>query len=56
MGQDQGGGVVLEGPSDHLPRVHAGAIDGAAEQLFELDDPMTVVQKQTGEDLVGIMA
>ena len=34
MGQNQGSGVVGQGAAYHLPRVYAGAIDGAVKQLF----------------------
>jgi hypothetical protein len=36
--------------------MHARAVDGAAEQLAILDDPVAVVQEEAGEDLVRIDA
>jgi hypothetical protein len=41
---------------DHLPRVHARAVDGAAEQLVERDEAVPVVQVQAAEDLVRAIA
>lgn len=44
VGEDQRRRVVLECGAHHFPRRHAGAVDGAAEQLFESDDPVPVVR------------
>ncbi len=41
---DDGGTVPLEGALDHLARMHAGPVNGAAKQLLELDQPVPVVE------------
>ena len=41
---DHGGGVPLQSLLDHLARMHARPVDRAAEQLFEVDQTVTVVE------------
>ncbi len=47
MSDDQGGGVLLQGELHDLAGVHAGAIDRAAEELLELDQPVALVEIET---------
>ncbi len=54
MGENDSRGVVEKHPPHHLPRMDAGPVDSAAEQLLEADDTMTVVQEQAGEHLAGV--
>ena len=42
-----GRGIALQRDLDDFARVHAGTIDGAAEQLLELNQSMARVQEQT---------
>ena len=56
MGEDQRRGVVQQRLAQHFARMHAGAVDGAAEQLLERDQPVTVVEVQAAEHLVGAVA
>jgi len=44
--QDYRRGVVRERLAQDLARVHAGTVDGAAEQLLEGDQPVAVIQVQ----------
>ena len=53
MGEDQRGGVPVQGLPDYLPGVDRGVVDGAAEQLLEGQHPVPVVQENAAEDLVG---
>ena len=55
MGQDNGCRIVLQRAPYHLTGMHAGPVDGAAEQFLEDDDPVAVVQKQAGKDLLWEM-
>src|SRR5580698_7722215 len=50
--EDDGGRVAGECLLHHLARMHAGAVDGAAKQFLESDQPVPVVQVQTAEQLV----
>lgn len=52
--QDHGGRIVRQAVTHHFARMHAGAIYGAAEQLFERNDAVAIVEKQAGKDLVRI--
>ena len=36
----------------HFTRVNAGAVDAAAEHLFEMDEPVPVVEVQAAEHFV----
>ena len=56
VGENDGCGVVFQGLAHHFPRIHGCAVDGAPEQLPVLDDPVAVVQEQSGEYFVGIGA
>ena len=53
--QDQGRRVPGERLAHHLARVDRGAVDRAAEELDELDEPMAVVEKEDAEgfELLG---
>jgi hypothetical protein len=44
---------VSQGLPDDLARVHARAIDGAAEQLLEGNQTVTRIEIETAEDLEG---
>ena len=54
--KDQRRGVVLERLPHDLPGVHAGTVDGAAEHLFEMNQPVAVVEVQAAEHLVWSVA
>ena len=56
MREDNGGRVIGQRLLDDLARIHAGAADTAAEQLAKGDHPMLVIQHQTAEHLVLIIA
>ena len=45
-------GVVLQGDLDHLPRVHAGTIQRASEQLPKPYNPVLGVEQQQCKDFV----
>jgi len=47
VGEDHGGGIVAQGLPQHLARVDAGAIDGAAEELLERNETVAVVEIET---------
>jgi len=46
VSEDDGGRVARQRLLDHLARMNTGAIDGAAKQFFERDEPMAVIQVQ----------
>ncbi len=46
--------IVLKGNLDHLPRVHAGTIQRASEQLPEADDPMFGIEQQQRKDFIFV--
>jgi hypothetical protein len=46
MGEDHRRRVVQQYLSQHLARMHAGAVDRAAEQLLEGNEPMAVIEVQ----------
>ena len=52
MSRDQRRRIELQRPLGDLARMHARAVDGAAEHLLEADDPVPVVEKQAREYLV----
>ena len=54
--EDERGGVVLQRLAHDFARMNAGAVDGAAEHLFEVDEPVAVVEVQAAEHLVGPVA
>lgn len=54
--EDDCRGVVGERLAHHFARMHARPVDGAAEELFEGDQPMTVVEVQAAEHFVGPIA
>ena len=43
--------IQLQGPLHNHPRVDGGPVDGALEQLLEGDDPMAIIDVDTGEHL-----
>ncbi len=45
VGDDHGGGIALQRELHDLARMHARAIDRAAEQLLELNEPMALVEQ-----------
>ncbi len=45
--------IALQRQLDHLARVHARAVNGAAKQLIEADHAVPVVEAQAAEHLVG---
>ena len=45
--EDYGSRVVKQGLPQDLPRMHAGAVDRAAEELLEGNEPVTVIEVQT---------
>src|SRR5580700_7671235 len=49
---DHGGGIALQGELHDLPRMHAGAVNRAAKQLFELNQAMPLIQVQATKYLV----
>ncbi len=51
--EDDGGGIVIQAALDHFPWMHLGTIDGASEQFLEGDRPVSGIQEQAGEHLVG---
>jgi len=52
MGEDGRRRVMAHGGLEHLARMHARPVDGAPEQFFERDHPMTVIEPEHGEDFV----
>ncbi len=53
VGENHRGRIMLHGPAHHLPGVHRRRINGALKQLLEGNQPVLVVQKQTGKHLIG---
>ena len=53
---DDRGGISLQRQLDDLPRMHARAVDGAAEQFLEGDQAVPVVEVQAAERLVAAIA
>ena len=56
VAEDDGGRVVANRAAHHLARVHGDAVEGAAEQRLEGEDPVAVVEEEAGEDLEGVGA
>ena len=56
MGEDDGRRIVGQRGFDYFAGIHAGAVDGAAEQFAKLDHPVLVIKQQAGEYLVGVGA
>ena len=54
--QDDSGGIVVHHATDELARVHRGVIDGAVKELFESQNVVFGVQKQSAEDLSRAIA
>ena len=51
MSKDNGCRIVLQCFLHNHPRVDGCTVDGALEQLLEGDDPVAIVQEDTGEHL-----
>jgi hypothetical protein len=51
MGQDHGGGVLLERFLDYLPRMDRCTVDRALKHPLIADEPMAFVEVDYGEDL-----
>ncbi|MND00299.1 hypothetical protein D3C83_188590 [compost metagenome] len=47
---------MVQGTFDHFPGVNTRAVNGAAEELFETDDPVPVVQEQAGKNFMLVRA
>ena len=54
MGKDYRRRIMKQHPFDHLPRMDAGTINGAKEQLFVAYQAMLVIQVQAGKYFAGI--
>ncbi|MCY1169282.1 hypothetical protein D9M73_93040 [compost metagenome] len=52
VGQHHAGGVERQRAHHHLARVDAGLRQGAAEQLFQRDQPVLAVEKQHGKNFM----
>mgnify|MGYP007027655551 CR=1 FL=1 len=52
VGEDDSGGVMFEGCFDDFAWVDTASVDGDAEQFFVLDNTVSVVQEEAGEDFV----
>ena len=52
--EDHGGGIVREAAPHYFARVHAGAVDRAAEQLLERDHAVAVVEEHAREHFVRV--
>ena len=46
MGENERRGIVRQSLAQHLPGMHPGTVDRAAEQLLEGDEPVAVVEEQ----------
>src|SRR5215469_17431253 len=53
VGEDHRRRVVQQYLPQHLARVHAGAVDRAAEELLEGNEPMAVIEIEAAEYFVG---
>jgi hypothetical protein len=56
VGENHRRGIVLEAGAHHFARMHAGAIHGAAKQLFERQHAVAIVEIQAGKHLVRQVA
>ena len=56
MGDDHGGGVVLQGFFDDFAGVDGGAVDGAAEEVISGDEAAPVVEVDQGEDFIRVLS
>src|SRR5688500_3190921 len=54
--EDERRGVVLQRLAHDLARMNAGTVDGAAKHLFEMNEPVAVVEMQATEHFVGPIA
>jgi hypothetical protein len=52
MVREAGRSPFLQGELHHLAGVHAGAIQGTAEQIDALYDPMPLIDQNESENLV----
>ena len=53
VSQDNRRGIHFQRLLHDFAGINAGAIDRAAEQLFEQDDPVPVIEVDTSENLMG---
>src|SRR5690349_816892 len=51
--KDERGRVVLQRLPYDFARMNTGAVDGAAEHFFEMNEPVAVIEMQAAEHLVG---
>ncbi len=56
VGKNDGGGIDRQRLLDDLARIDGGAVYGAAKQLLETQDPVTVVEVQAAKALVVEMS
>ena len=54
--QDDSGGVVVNDATDELARVHRGVVNGAVKELFESQNVVFCIQKDSTEDLSKAIA
>jgi len=52
VGQDNGCGIMVKRTFYHHTWVYDGAIDAAMEEFLKSDNPMPIVEKEAGENLV----
>jgi len=53
VGEDDRGGIVVQGALDDFAGVHAGLGEGAAKQFFAGDDAVLRVEKETEENFMA---
>lgn len=53
---DDGGGIVVDCPADHLAGIDRGAVHCAGEQLLEGDAAVPGIEEQGSKDLVRACA
>jgi hypothetical protein len=54
VNENDGCGISRQGSLDDLPRMHTGAIDGAAEQFLEGDQPVPGIQVQAAPTILVV--
>ena len=52
MGDGNGSRIVLQRQLDDFSRMYPGAVDGAAEKLLVLDEPMAFVEIRAAKHFV----
>ena len=50
MSHDRRGSIAAECPPDYFPWMHFCSVDGALEQLYVFDQPVTSIQEGSCED------